>query len=146
MLGQPAQLFDAALRAQRAGRPRDAAVLYRQVLAVDRGNAGAMANLGLLLAEQGEFAQAEQLLVEATRLAPAYAAGWVNLALLLHERKRFDEAIAACDAGLKVAPGHRTLDNLRVSCFAESGRTEEAIAMLKHMVAAHPGYAKGHYL
>jgi len=146
MLGQPSQLFDAALRAQRAGRPQDAAALYRQVLAVDRGNAAAMANLGLLLAESGEFAQAEQLLVDATRLAPSYAAGWVNLALLLHERKRYDEAIAACESGLKVAPGHRTLDNLRVSCLAESGRTEEAIAMLKRMVAAHPGYAKGHYL
>ncbi len=146
MFAPPAQLFDAALRAQQAGRAQEAASFYRQVLAVEAANPAALANLGLLLAEQGNFAEAEQLLNDATRVAPGYAGGWVNLALLLHERKRYDEAIAACERGLKVAPGHRTLDNLRVSCFAESGRTEEAVAMLKHMVAAHPGYAKGHYL
>lgn len=146
LFANPAQFFEAALRAQQAGRAEEAAGLYRQVLAADPANAGALSNLGLLLAEHGQPGEAEQLLREATRIAPGYAGGWVNLALLLHDRKRYDEALAACDAGLVAAPGHRTLDNMRVSCLAESGRTEEAIALLRRMVAAHPGYAKGHHL
>jgi tetratricopeptide (TPR) repeat protein len=146
LFAHPAQLFDAALRAQQAGRAEEAAGLYRQVLAADPANAGALSNLGLLLAEHGAYEEAEAMLREATRVAPGYPGGFVNLALLLHERERFDEAAAACEAGLRLAPGHRTMENLLVSCHASAGRHEQAIAMLVRMVAAHPGYAKGHVL
>jgi tetratricopeptide (TPR) repeat protein len=146
VLASPAQLFDAALRAQQAGRAQEAAALYRQVLAADARNAGALSNLGLLLAQHGQVEEAERLLREATRIAPGYAGGFVNLALVLHETGRFEEAIAHCEAGLKLAPGHRTLENLLVSSLASAGRHDEAIAMLTRMVAAHPGYAKGHVL
>jgi len=146
VLAHPAQLFDAALRAHQAGRAEEAALLYRQVLAADARNAGALSNLGLLLAEHGRHDEAEGLLREATRVAPGYAGGFVNLALLLHDRQRHDEAIAACEMGLAAAPGHRTLQNALVSSLASAGRHDEAIAHLTRMVAAHPGYAKGHTL
>lgn len=47
----PKELLDAGLRAHQSGRLQEAAQLYDQVLTFDADNAGALASLGMLLAE-----------------------------------------------------------------------------------------------
>lgn len=131
------------MRAHQAGHLEEAAGHYRHFLALQPGHPGAMANLALLLAETGGYAESEALLRDAIARDPAALAAHVNLALVLHDQARFDEAIAACEEGLRLSPGHRKLSNLLASSYRGAHRYEEGAALLRRMVAAHPGYAEG---
>jgi tetratricopeptide (TPR) repeat protein len=137
-------LLDEALRAQGAGRAREAAQLYRHVLEYNPDDLVALNNLGLLLAGLKDYVPSETLLARATQLAPNRADGWVNLAIVLGDQKKFDEAIACCRKALALAPDNRQAQNTLASSLADSGRHEEAVALLERIVKRRPGYAKGH--
>jgi len=76
------QVMDAALRAQKAGRPREAAESYRRVLAADPLNFDALHMLGLTEYEEGREDSALALLRRAIELRPDISRVRKNLHLL----------------------------------------------------------------
>jgi tetratricopeptide (TPR) repeat protein len=140
-----AELFDAALRAQQSGRVQDAVQLYRRILDFDAENLGALGNLGVLLGQMREYAQAEPLLRRVMSRAPDDAKAYISLGTVLHGQRKFDEAIRYCEAGLRLAPNEKTLLNILASSLSEAGRYDEAIALLTKIVTRHPRFALGHY-
>ena len=96
----PKEVLAGAVRAHEAGRLREAAQLYRQVLSLDPNYADALSNLALVSAQMAEFAPAEEMLRSLIRKTPRHAGAHVNLALVLQQQKKFDEAIACCEQAL----------------------------------------------
>ncbi|OLD11057.1 MAG: hypothetical protein AUJ06_01075 [Chloroflexi bacterium 13_1_40CM_3_70_6] len=66
----PSALFNLAIVRTSLGAPQDAVALYRQVIAADPDSAVAHFNLGLLLRQAGQTAEAQQELATAQRLDP----------------------------------------------------------------------------
>lgn len=145
----PKDLLTGAVRAHEAGRLREAAQLYRQVLSVDPASADALSNLALVSAQMAEFAPAEDMLAGLIRRLPRHAGARVNLALVLQQQKKFDQAIDCCEQALKLVTDNKSrqklLNTLALSLIGKE-RFDEALALLGKMTAAHPGFAGGHYL
>ncbi|HEX7271211.1 MAG TPA: SEC-C metal-binding domain-containing protein [Casimicrobiaceae bacterium] len=76
------EVMQVALRAQRAGRPREAAEGYRRVLAADPQNIDALHMLGLTEYEDGREHNALALLRRAIELKPDFNRARKNLQLL----------------------------------------------------------------
>jgi len=76
------EVMQVALRAQRAGRPREAAEGYRRVLAADPQNIDALHMLGLTEYEDGREENALALLRRAIELKPDFNRARKNLHLL----------------------------------------------------------------
>jgi tetratricopeptide (TPR) repeat protein len=145
----PKELLAGAVRAHEAGRLREAAQLYRQVLSLDPSCADALSNLALVTAQMAEFAPAEEMLRNLIGKAPRHAGAYVNLALVLQQQKKFDEAIACCEQALKAVSDNRSrqkLQNTLALSLIGKERFDEALALLDRMIAAHPGFAGGHNL
>jgi pentatricopeptide repeat protein len=134
-------MLEAALRAQKAGRLREAARHYETVLRYDPRSVTALSNLGIVLGEMRDYGRAEDLLRQAVAIAPRSAETHASLAAVLHDMHRFDAAIAACETGLKLAPDNRKLLNTLASSLSGAGRYDEALALLERMIKAHPRYA-----
>lgn len=145
----PRDLLAGAVRAHEAGRLREAARLYREVLSVDPGYANAISNLALVSAQMAEFAPAEEMLRSLVRQIPRHAGAHVNLALVLQQQKKFGEAIACCELALKSVgdtKSRQKLQNTLALSLIGEERFDQALELLGSMIAAHPGYAGGHYL
>jgi tetratricopeptide (TPR) repeat protein len=81
-----------------------AAVLYRQILAMRPGYAAAAINLGTIHYNQREFTLAEQLYRRATEADPEYALAFFDLGNVLDELKRLHDAIAAYQRAIALVP------------------------------------------
>ena len=103
---------------------------YERALAAEPARADARLNLGRLLHEAGELAQAERIYREAVRLGNRDPLLHFNLGVLLEDLQRKPEAMAAYAAALRedpdLADGHYNLALL----YEESGRAQDAI---RHM-------------
>lgn len=104
MPGAPDPVFDNALAAHRAGRLGEAVNLYRDVIARDPRNAGALHNLGLITLRRGNATEAEQLFRGALALAPTEAAFHVSLANALRSAAQLDAAKLSAEQALRLRP------------------------------------------
>jgi DNA-binding transcriptional MerR regulator len=73
--------------------PVHAAHTYRQALALDPGHADAHVNLGRLLHEAGELAEAEAHYLSTLALRPDDGTAAFNLAVAIEDQGRYDEAL-----------------------------------------------------
>ena len=140
---------DAALRRgvelERAGRPGEAAALYRRVLAVRPGSVRAWVDLGNAEAGRGRREEAESAYRRALEIAPSDRDALNNLAwLLLEEGTRLAEAEdlaakAARRPGPDRLPAQDTLARIQLArgrC-AEAARTfDEALASVERLSEA----------
>jgi tetratricopeptide (TPR) repeat protein len=143
------ELLAGAVRAHEAGRLREAAQRYRQVLGLDPGHADAASNLALITAQMGEFAPAEGLLRNLIAKTPRHAGAHVNLALVLQQQRKYDEAIACCEQALKIVADNKSRQKLQNTLALSLIGKEDfgaALELLGRMIAAHPGFAGGHNL
>jgi len=101
-----AALFDRACLLDRLGRIDAARQAYLHVLARDLRHAGALANLGTLLAAGGYTSAALTTFAQAVAAHPADPDARVNLANLLRQAGRTDDARTEYDAALRLAPAH----------------------------------------
>lgn len=120
-------LLQQALASQRAGNPALAETLCRAQLAQSPRDAGALALLGMLLAQRGEFAEAERLLGEATANAPAQALHRFQLGLVQQQAGRDADALAAFDAAIAAGLHAPAVHNARGVALKNLGRLEEAV-------------------
>ena len=87
--------LEAAVRAHRAGRVREAAAAYDELLRQDPGNADVMQRFGAALAELGRAEEGAQWMARSLELQPDRPTVLVNLARALHVLGR-DEAALRC--------------------------------------------------
>jgi tetratricopeptide (TPR) repeat protein len=118
----------AAVRAQRAGRLREAVAAYGALLQRSPNDADILQLLGVALAQLGSCADAVVFLTRSLTLKPDRPSVLLNLAQALHTLKREEEALQASDRALAMDPslaqGYRT----RAAVFTALGRREEALA------------------
>lgn len=114
--------------------PERALPPYRRAVELNRQAAGKSpwpaTNLGILLRNQGQVAEAEALLREAVRDDPAFPQAHYQLAMLLEQQGRQDNAIAeltrAADLDAAYAEPRYALARL----YRKAGRSDEAAAAL----------------
>lgn len=134
--------FARGVDASASGDRSDAAVgHFEKAVARDPDMWEARYNLGLVLAERGELARAEEELERAAQLAPDaedVVVAWAEL------RRRQGDAEGAIDALEPFTKGHPQALTARaslVSAYREGGQTERAIAEARAVLVRRPGDA-----
>lgn len=94
--------------------------------------------LGTVLADAGEFDGAIAALRRATELQPGLATAWYNLGIILTRCVRYAEAGEALRHAVKLAPQHALARAQLADALKIGGRTEEAIAEYRKVIAAQP--------
>jgi tetratricopeptide (TPR) repeat protein len=126
--------LDAAVRAHRAGRLREAVAAYGALLRRTPDDADLLQLLGVALAQLGRCADAVALLARSLELTPDRPSVLLNLAQALHTLGREEEALQACNRALALdaalAGGYRT----RAAALTALGRRDEALANAGHAV------------
>jgi tetratricopeptide (TPR) repeat protein len=114
----------------RGGRPHDA---------------GVVAKIAFMKAQNGGRPQAIQLLEESLRMDPKSAYTWFNLGYLQQEEQRHDEALASFDQAVAL---DAKLDRAwygKALSLIKLGRLEEAIQPLQKNVKLQPMSPYGYY-
>ncbi len=125
----------------RLGRNDEAEKALRAALAIEADNAEANLDLGMLLAEQSRPVEAEAAFRRALRRNPKMSPAAYNLSVLLaadrpEEAIRWARSAYASDASAK--NGYNLAFLLR-----QRGKPDEAAALLRTLVAAHPQFLDG---
>ncbi|HEV7476210.1 MAG TPA: tetratricopeptide repeat protein, partial [Burkholderiales bacterium] len=119
--------------AVRAGLPEVAAEHVKRALELDRRNPIYLNNLGVVLGELGEFAQAEQAFRRALKAKPAYAEGHFNLGKALHKLGRLDEALRAFERAYAIDADFPGVYASLCQMYRKHGRAERAMTVLRAM-------------
>jgi tetratricopeptide (TPR) repeat protein len=130
----PEQLFRDAVAAQQRGDDTVAIRKYQELLKIRPEVVEARANLGAALARLGRFDEA----IEQYRAALAKAEGnpglRLNLALAYYKKGALAEAVKQ----LESLPVDARVATLLGDCYAQMGKDEQAIAVLKPVEAKQP--------
>ena len=119
--------FEAALAAHKAGNIAAAERAYRQIIARE-AHADALCNLGLILKDRGEYAEAEALLKRAIAAAPQNRTPIYNLGNLYQQTGRLEEAVPCFRTAIALGAGSPAMLNLGNTLLA-LGRYPEGWAM-----------------
>ena len=92
-----------------------------------------------------DWLQAELELEQLTHDYPTYPGPQVNLAIVYTHEGRHDEARAALDRALAIAPGHAAANNELGILLRESGKFDEAERAYRRALETDPTYALAHY-
>jgi tetratricopeptide (TPR) repeat protein len=101
-------------------------------------------NLGVALAAEEKFAEAEEAYRRALRLAPDYVEAQVNLGNVLAEQGRHAEAEACCRRVLEFVPDSADAHNNLGNALKEQERHDEAEASYRRALELNPHYADAH--
>jgi len=137
-------VFDRAFAAHRDGRLDDAERDYRATLDSDPVHVDALHLLGVLRHQQGQHAEAAELVRRAADLRPQDAALQLNLGNALKALGQLDGAIERFRNALTLAPtfpmAHYNLGN----AYATLGRHEDAADAFRRSLELQPADASSH--
>ena len=130
---------------QRAGRPTQtpqaAAECYRTAARLDPRMDRAFSNLGVVLKELGDPAQAIAAFNGAIAINPNSAIAYDNLGLALRDTGQVDAAMAAHSRALQLDPNSSsTFDNISI-VLRVAGRYDESIAASHKAISLNPASA-----
>lgn len=103
-------------------------------------------DLGLVYAERGETAKAEQSFRQALKLQPDFIPAYINLADMYRSQQREDDAGKAIDEGLQVAPGNANLLHAKGLSLVRQNQQAEALPWLARAHQAQPSNARFAYV
>jgi Flp pilus assembly protein TadD len=129
---------DRATDLMMAGRYADAAVEWRQVVAVNRKDANAQLNLGLALAQTGHLEEAIAHYRRASELRRDFVQAETSLGSALAMTGRFDEAIGVLRKAVASNPNYASAYNNLGLALLQTGRVEEAIPQLQRATELTP--------
>ncbi|HEY1686015.1 MAG TPA: tetratricopeptide repeat protein [Tepidisphaeraceae bacterium] len=136
--------LSAARVAENAGRLAEAEQLYKQLW--QRNPSPFIANpLGILLARQGRYQEAEALFRQAISMQNNYVPAYENLARCLRLRKDFVEAERVYRAILQLCPSEAANYDNVAWMIREQKRFKEAVPFMKKAVELQPGSADYHF-
>jgi predicted O-linked N-acetylglucosamine transferase (SPINDLY family) len=131
-------LFSQAMALHQRGQLAEAESLYRRLLAAEPEAFAPRHMLGVLMAQQGRFAEAQEMIAGALKVSPRDAGALVNYGNVLNLLKRHDEAVASYDRALAIKPDAETWNN-RGYALQGGGRRIEALASFEKALALEPG-------
>jgi len=138
------QVFVRAYAAHRDGRLDDAERGYRATLAADPVHVDALHLLGVLRHQQGQHAEAADLVRRAVDLRPDDAALQLNLGNTLKALGELEGAIERFRNALTLAPAFALAHYNLGNAYATIGRHEDAMLSFGHAVRLQPGDASTH--
>jgi tetratricopeptide (TPR) repeat protein len=138
------QVFVRAYAAHRDGRLDDAERGYRATLAADPVHVDALHMLGVLRHQQGQHAEAADLVRRAVDLRPDDAALQLNLGNALKALGELENAIERFRNALTLAPAFALAHYNLGNAYAAIGRHEDAMYAFGHAVRLQPGDASSH--
>jgi Flp pilus assembly protein TadD len=101
-------------------------------------------NLGVALADDGQYAKAIEQYHKALQINPYYPNAYANLGFALAKQGKVEQSITQFLKALELKPGdYETLSNLGVALLMQN-RHAEAIEYLSEAVALNPYFAKAH--
>jgi tetratricopeptide (TPR) repeat protein len=122
------QRLQAAVRAHRAGRVREAAVAYDELLRRDPENADVMQRFGAALAELGRTEEGAQWMARSLELEPDRPTVLINLARALHALGRDEAALRCGDRAVSLDGTVAGAYRVRAAALTALGKLEEALA------------------
>jgi len=137
---QTGALLKEAAAAHQAGRLTEAHARYRQVLALAPRQFDALHLLGVVERQQGDAAQAVELITAALAVNPAQAAAHCNLGAALQDLGRSIEALASYDRALQLNPGYALAWSNRGNALRALGRLLEAVDSYERALGLRPSY------
>ncbi len=121
-----------------AGRPADAARVFRRAIDLDPTNGLAHQNIGTLHLVAGDLKSAEAALRSALAIDPTLAEAHTTLGVILAQTGRREEAVDAWKQAVELEPTElKALYNVTVE-LARQGRTDEARRYGTQYIAAAP--------
>lgn len=135
-----AQLLQAGLAAQKAGRFPQAEQAYRQVLSIDPRNADALQLLGLLAKNMGRPDLALTFMRRSLDSNPRQPGVWSNLGNLHLAADRPDEALSCYDHALALTPGNAEFHYHRGKALQALRQPEAAEAACRAALRLAPAH------
>ena len=133
----------------RAGRRGDAEQTYRRMLRILPGNSAAKLSLSALLIDSGRPADAEQVTRSGlTDPIDARLKGVMhnNLAIALRAQNKNAEALDHYEKAQALDPSLPLLDMLRAEALHDLKRDDDALEVLRGLVAKEPGVPRWHHV
>ena len=124
---------------------RSEMALYRDTVLQRPGNASAHTNLGNLLRDAKDYAEAIAHYEEALRLRPNYPQAHYNLAITLSDSNQIPQAIAHYEEAVRLKPDYAEAQNNLGIALARAGRNAEALAHLTEAVRLKRDDAEAHF-
>jgi len=134
-----------ALALQQEGRLEEAQAAYRRVLRLQPKHFDALHLLGVIAAQQRNFAEAVELINSAIKVNPSNAAAHYNLGYALEDLKRYPAAIKAYDNAIKLKPDHFVAYNNRGVALGALLQSAAAVDSFDASIRLNPSYAEAHY-
>jgi protein O-mannosyl-transferase len=98
-------------------------------------------DLGMVLADRGQMAEAMEQYEQALKLNPTYAQAYNNLGNAFLQKGQIDEAIAQYKEALKINPNYAGAYNGLGAGLFRKGQVDQAIAQLQKALEINPNYA-----
>jgi protein O-GlcNAc transferase len=125
----------AAVRQHQSGGLDVAAAMYRQILAIDPGQADALHLLGVLTGQRGAHAEGIDLIRQAIAIFPQAAAYHNNLGNVLKDAGRLEDAAAAYRRSTEVQPDYTGAHANLGAALAALGQLDDAAASFRAALA-----------
>ncbi len=138
-------LLDRGLELHQAGRLDEAARVYQTLLQTQPDHPDALHLLGTIALQQGDAAQAWQLIARAVALAPNQAVMRTHLGLALLRLERLEEAAQHLQRAVELNPHSASAHDTLGTIFRHQGRYADALACHTHAITIDPGFAVGYY-
>lgn len=133
-----------AIEHHRAGRLRDAALIYDQIVNLDPRNADAWHLLGLIHARSSNLTAAVACLERAVALRPDWPEALANLGSALANQGRPDQAVPYLERALVLRPDYAEAFTNLGSAFHAQGCRDQAIECYRRAVERKPELAEAH--
>jgi len=126
---------------QKAGRVKEAKVLFREVLQTDPENVDALRMMGAIALSESRIDDAERFLRRAVSNAPDFTDAIIDLGRALKEQSRFEEAIGNFRRAIDMEPANVKAHFLLASTLSPSALTYEAIEAFQRTLELRPNHA-----
>ncbi len=124
---------------------RDRLTVFERAAELNPESPRVLNNLGLAVADRGDYDRAMELYRQALRIDPSDHAIQSNLGVALFRTGRTEEAINRYREALRVHPAYPKAHNNLANALAKQGRTEEAAGHYRAAIRADPWYTLARY-
>ncbi|HEY1660806.1 MAG TPA: tetratricopeptide repeat protein [Verrucomicrobiae bacterium] len=117
---------------------------YRKILAEDKNNSGAMANLAAIELQENKLGDAESLLKAALAINPGDAYTLSTYGYLEFREQKFDDALDALSRAAKLDPQNAQVENYLGVTLSHKGLRTQAETALRKAIELDPDYGAAH--